>query len=46
MRRAVLERSIYILKYGKIYYDATVIKTVIKCKVCEISHLEYDDLFP
>ena len=46
MRRVVLERSIYVLKYGKIYYDVVVIKIVIDCDVCEVSHFKYDDLFP
>jgi len=46
MRRAVLERSIYVLKYSKIYYDIAVIKVLIDCNVCEVNHFEYEDLFP
>jgi len=46
IRRAVLVWSIYVLKYSRIYYDVAFIKIVIDCNVCEVSHFEYEDLFP
>jgi hypothetical protein len=46
MRRAVLDRSIYVLMYSTIYYDVAFIKIAIDCNVCEVSHYEYEHLFP